>query len=177
MKIVIINGSPRKGNTLAAIEAFVKGIDVANKGHEVEVVDTYKLSVAPCKGCNACECYKGCIDKDDTNMIVDKLVAADMIVFATPVYWWGITAQLKMVIDKCYCKGAYIKNKQVGLIVVGGAATSDGQYDLIKQQFNCIEQYLDWNIVFFNKFSASKTTDLAANESAMVEMLEVGKNI
>ena len=108
MKILVLNGSPRKGNTLTAINSFVKGVSCE---HEVEVVDTYKLDVSPCTGCRACQCYKGCVAKDDSNMIVDKIVNADLLVFATPVYWWGITAQLKMVIDKCYCKGAYLKNK------------------------------------------------------------------
>ncbi len=177
MKIVILNGSPRKGNTYTAISTLVAGIDAAGKDHEVEVVDTYKLDVAPCKGCNACGCYKGCVDQDDTNMIVDKLVAADMIVFATPVYWWGMTAQLKLVIDKCYCKGAYIKDKAIGLLIVGGAATSDGQYDLIKTQFNCIEQYLGWDMKFFGKYSASKTSDLAGNQAYVDELMEFGKNI
>ena len=105
MKILVLNGSPRKGNTLTAINSFVKGVSCE---HEVEVVDTYKLDVSPCTGCRACQCYKGCVAKDDSNMIVDKIVDADLLVFATPVYWWGITAQLKMVIDKCYCKGAYL---------------------------------------------------------------------
>ena len=108
MKILVLNGSPRKGNTLAAITAFTRGV---SSKHELEVVDTYKLKVSPCKGCGACQCYKGCVAKDDSNMIVDKIVEADVVVFATPVYWWGITAQMKMVIDKCYCKGALLKNK------------------------------------------------------------------
>ena len=118
MKIAVINGSARKGNTQTAIEAFAKG---ASDRHEVEVIAADKLQIAPCKGCGACECYKGCIDKDDTNPIIDKLADADMILFATPVYWWGITAQTKLVIDKCYCRGMQLKEKKVGLIVVGGS--------------------------------------------------------
>ena len=78
MKILVLNGSPRKGNTLTAIDAFVEG--VSNK-HELEVVDTYKLNVSPCMGCGACQCYKGCVAKDDSNMIVDKIVEADVVVF------------------------------------------------------------------------------------------------
>ena len=56
MKILVLNGSPRKGNTLTAINSFVKGVSCE---HEVEVVDTYKLDVSPCTGCRACQCYKG----------------------------------------------------------------------------------------------------------------------
>ena len=171
MKILVLNGSPRKGNTLTAITAFAKG--VSNK-HELEVVDTYKLKVSPCKGCGACQCYKGCVAKDDSNMIVDKIVEADVVVFATPVYWWGITAQMKMVIDKCYCKGALLKNKKAGIIVVGGAETYDKQYKLIKSQFDCISEYLAWDILFYNAYSATKTDDLANNESSIRELEHLG---
>lgn len=174
MKIVIVNGSPRKGNTYSAINALKSGIDTTNS---VEVIEADKLNISGCKGCNACQCTNGCIAKDDTNMVVDKLVDADMIIFATPVYWWGITAQLKLVIDKCYCKGALIKNKKVGLIVIGGASIDDEQYDLIEKQFRCIENYLGWNICFSRKYSASGINDLADNREVMDELRLLGSNL
>ena len=109
MKIVIINGSARKGNTLTAINAFIKG---ASEKNEIEIIEPDKLNIAPCKGCGVCQCSKGCVDKDDTNPTIDKIAAADMILFATPVYWWGMSAQLKLIIDKCYCRGLQLKNKK-----------------------------------------------------------------
>lgn len=78
MKIAIINGSARKGNTLTAINSFIKG---ASEGNEIEVINPDKLNIAPCKGCGACQCHKGCVDKDDTNPTIDKVAAADMILF------------------------------------------------------------------------------------------------
>ena len=83
MKIAVVNGSPRKGNTAAAIEAVLSGI---GSNHEIDIIDLNRLNISPCKGCGACQCYKGCVDKDDTNPTVDKVADADMIVFATPVY-------------------------------------------------------------------------------------------
>ena len=62
MKIAIINGSARKGNTLTAINSFIKG---ASEGNEIEVINPDKLNIAPCKGCGACQCHKGCVDKPD----------------------------------------------------------------------------------------------------------------
>ena len=67
MKIVILNGSPRKGNTVTAIQMFT---ECAQKRHEVEIVDTYKLNVSACMGCGVCECHKGCVANDDSNFIV-----------------------------------------------------------------------------------------------------------
>lgn len=173
MKIVIVNGSPRKGNTVAAIGAFVNGL----KDHEVEIIDADKVNISPCRGCGACECYKGCVAGDDSNAIIDKLVAADMIVFASPVYWWGITAQIKKVIDKCYCKAAYLKNKKIGMIIVGAASTDNEQYGIIGSQFNCIAKYLDWDIAFYNSYSASAADELAANADAMKELEELAAQI
>ena len=71
MKVIIINGSARKGNTLTAIEAFVKG---ASEKNEIEIIEPDKLNIAPCKGCGACQCSKGCVDKDDTNPTIDKIM-------------------------------------------------------------------------------------------------------
>ena len=82
MKIVIINGSARKGNTLTAINAFIKG---ASEKNEIEIIEPDKLNIAPCRGCGVCQCSKGCVDKDDTNPTIDKIAAADMILFATPL--------------------------------------------------------------------------------------------
>ena len=70
MNIVIVNGSARKGNTLTAIEAFTKGASGKNK---IEIIEPDKLNIAYCKGCGACQCYKGCVDKDDTNPTIEKI--------------------------------------------------------------------------------------------------------
>ena len=174
MKIVLINGSARKGNTLAAINAFAKGASAAN---EIEVIEPDKLQIAPCKGCGACQCHKGCVDKDDTNSTIDKIAAADMILFATPVYWWGITAQIKQVIDKCYCRGMQMKNKKVGIIVIGGAPVGDEQYDLIRRQFECMADYLSWNVLFYRPYSANAKDELAKDVEVMKELETLGRDV
>ena len=174
MKIVIVNGSPRKGNTNAAIEAFVSG---AEKNNDIEMIKADKLNISGCKGCGVCQCTKGCVAKDDTNETIDKLVGADMIVFATPVYWWGMTAQLKLVIDKCYCKGVQLKGKEVGFIVIGGAPTDNVQYELIDKQFECMAQYLNWNIKFSKKYSTNAVNDLADNSEVISGLKEEGSRI
>ncbi len=173
MRIVIINGSARKGNTLTAIEAFAEGA----VGNEIEVIAPEKLNVAPCKGCGVCQCINGCVDSDDTNATIDKIVAADVIVFATPVYWWGITAQLKLIIDKCYCRGLHLKNKKVGVLVVGAAPVDSIQYELIDKQFQCITDYLSWDMLFKKSYSASDRMDLSQNAEAIAELKELGRNL
>ena len=174
MKIVIINGSARKGNTLTAIHVFVKGASIRN---EIEIIEPEKLHIAFCKGCGACQCYKGCVDKDDTNPTIDKIVAADIILFATPVYWWGMSAQMKLVIDKCYCRGLQLKNKKVGTIVVGGSPIDSIQYELIHKQFDCMAKYLSWNLLFQKSYYATAKDELAKNTDALKELENIGKNL
>ena len=172
MKVIIINGSARKGNTLTAIEAFVKG---ASEKNEIEIIEPDKLNIAPCKGCGVCQCSKGCVDKDDTNPTIDKIAAADMILFATPVYWWGMSAQLKLIIDKCYCRGLQLKNKKVGTIVVGGSPVDSIQYELIDKQFDCMAKYLSWNLLFQKSYYATAKDELSKNQDAMKELEDIGK--
>lgn len=172
MRIVIINGSARKGNTLTAINAFVKG---ASGKNEIEIIQPHKLDIAPCKGCGACQCHKGCVDKDDTNDTIDKIAAADMILFATPVYWWGMSAQLKLVIDKCYCRGLALKGKNVGIIVIGGSPTDNIQYELIRRQFECMAEYLSWKILFHKSYYANAKDELGKNADIVKELELLGE--
>ena len=174
MKIIVINGSARKGNTLTAINAFVKG---AGEKNEIEIIAPDKLNISPCMGCGVCQCHKGCVAKDDTNPTIDKIAAADMILFATPFYWWGMTGQLKLVIDKCYCRGMQMKGKKVGFIVVGGASTDNIQYELIGKQFECMAEYLSWDILFSKSYSANGKDELAENADVMEELETLGKNV
>ena len=93
MKIIIINGSARKGNTLTAINAFIKG---ASEKNEIEVIEPDKMQIAPCKGCGACQCHKGCVDNDDTNPTIDKIAAADMILLQHLYIGGGCRRQLSL---------------------------------------------------------------------------------
>lgn len=171
MKITIVNGSARKGNSAAMIEAFCGGA----KQHEVEVIAADRVNMAFCKGCNVCECHKGCVDQDDTNPVVDKLVASDMILFVTPVYWWGMSAQLKLVIDKCYSKGYQLKGKKIGVLVVGGSPLDEEQYVLIERQFRCMAEYLQWEICFYRSYFANDRDELRNDPAVMAEVAELGQ--
>ena len=156
------------------LAAFIKG---ASEKNEIEIIEPDKLNIAPCKGCGVCQCSKGCVDKDDTNPTIDKIAAADMILFATPVYWWGMSAQLKLVIDKCYCRGLQLKNKKVGTIVVGGSPVDSIQYELIDKQFDCMAKYLSWDMLFNKSYYATARDELEKNKNSMNELEGIGKNL
>ena len=90
-----------------------------------------------------------------------------MILFATPVYWWGMSAQMKLIIDKCYCRGLQLKNKKVGTIVVGGSPVDSIQYELIDKQFGCMAKYLSWDMLFQKSYYATDSDELAKNKDSI----------
>lgn len=180
MKVLIVNGSPRlNGNTKTALKAAAEGI-VENCEHDVEFIDAAKYDVKGCMGCDSCKKNGGvCVIKDDGNVLVDKICEADIVIFGSPVYWWGITAQLKALIDRIYCKNAILNElkKKIGIIAVGAAELSDKEYELISGQFECICEYLNWDLIIDEKISAWAVGDLAKDSEKMAELKNLWKKI
>jgi len=99
-KVIALAGSPRKrGNTGLLLEAAVKGAREA--GGEVDVVYTNSLKIRPCQGCNSCAKLAGCIYQDDMTGLIEAFKAADAFIVSSPVYFGSVSAQLKLVIDRC----------------------------------------------------------------------------
>lgn len=101
-KVLILAGSPRlHGNSGILSDEFARGAKAA--GCEVEKIEIQRKKVAGCLGCNACYKNEGvCVQKDDMTEIREKMIAADIIVLASPIYFYSMTAQLKAVIDRTY---------------------------------------------------------------------------
>ena len=100
--IVVLSGSVRRGgNTELLVQAFVDG---ANKNNSVEVISVADYKVNPCIGCNTCFDREGheCFQKDDMTKVYEKLKMADVLVIASPVYFYGVSAQLKVLIDRLH---------------------------------------------------------------------------
>ena len=101
MQITVIEGSPHlKGASSTIANRFVEG--AVEAGHTVEVVEVVRLKVGMCRACNACETSGPCIQDDDMKSIRAKVMSSDLVVFVTPVYFCGFSAQLKTVIDRFY---------------------------------------------------------------------------
>lgn len=98
-KILILSTSPRKGgNSDTLAEEFAKGAQEA--GHEVEKIGLWDKTIGFCRGCLTCQRTKRCIIRDDADMIVPKMQAADVIVFATPIYYYEMSGQMKTMLDR-----------------------------------------------------------------------------
>lgn len=111
--IVVVRGGGRpRGNTAQLVEHFARGAREA--GHEVDIFSLDQYKVNGCLGCNACRYGKPCVQKDDLNMIAPKLIAADCIVFASPLYFWTISSKLKALIERFYCLAEFDDNPPLG---------------------------------------------------------------
>lgn len=98
-KVLIISTSPRKGgNSDALADAFAKG--AAEAGHDAEKICLYGKTVHFCKGCLACQQTQRCVIRDDADAIVQKMKTADIIAFATPIYYYEMCGQMKTLLDR-----------------------------------------------------------------------------
>jgi len=161
------------------LEQFEKGLKENLGNPEITTLDLKKISLLPCLGCEECTSNGGlCVQKDETNDVIKYVIEADALILGSPIYWWGMTAQMKTFIDKWYCLGGHkkdIKPKKVGHFSVGGASVGAIQYSLISSQYDSIFDYLGWNIVFGKTASAMNVGEVFRNETLMAECYDLWK--
>lgn len=98
-KVFVLSTSPRRGgNSETLADAFIKGAEEA--GHETEKVCLYDRQIGFCKGCLACQVTEKCVIQDDVENILERMKTADVIVFATPVYFYEMSGQMKTLLDR-----------------------------------------------------------------------------
>ena len=98
-KVLVISSSPRKNsNSDALADAFVEGAKAA--GHSVEKISLRDKTINFCKGCLACQKTKRCVQHDDADLIAQKMLHADVLCFATPIYYYAVSGQLKTMLDR-----------------------------------------------------------------------------
>ncbi len=181
MNALILNGSPRKnGNTSHALRAIEDGL---KRNHTVESLNVYNFTFRPCRNCDACKRNGGnCIQADDTVKIINKVTDADLIIFGSPVYWWGISAQLKDVVDKFYSRDDESKptlrtKKKIGIVACGADSLTNPEYKLISDQFHCIAEFLGWEVVLDESICAAAADDLAKDAARLAELTETAAKL
>ena len=143
MKILVITGSPRKnGNSATLADHFIKGAKEA--GHEVVRFDAAFKKVHPCIACNSCGMNGPCVFKDDFEFVRKHIVEADCVVFATPMYYFGISAQLKAVIDRFYAINGSIHVPKKAVLLMTYANTAASEAVPIKSHYDVLLKYLGW---------------------------------
>lgn len=146
MKILVLTGSPRKnGNSNILVDNFIKGAE--ENGHKVVRFDAAFKNVHPCMACDRCGMSGECVFKDDFGFVKENIVDADMVVFATPMYYFGISAQLKTIIDRFYSINGKIHTPKKSALFMTYADTRAIEAEPIKKHYETLLNYLSWTNV------------------------------
>ena len=175
MNIVVLSGSPRKGaNTDTMVEAFA---ETAREGsNAVEIVRVASKKIAGCLGCQYCAAHEGtCVQKDDMADVMESLKNADMVVFASPIYWFDITAQEKAVIDRLYAFGATgFPFTKTALLL---DSHSDGVYDAAITAYKVACAYCKWEDQGIVTISGMEERDSMASSPKLEEVRELARKL
>ena len=175
-KVLVLSASFRKhGNSDLLCDEFARGAKEA--GHEVEKIFINDKNINFCRGCGVCNTTHKCIQKDDMAEILDKMVSADVIVMATPIYFYTMNGQMKTLIDRTVPRYTEISNKDFYFII---AAADDNKANMQRalEGFrgfteDCLDGAKEKGIVY--GVGAWKVGEIK-NSPAMQEAYEMGKN-
>ena len=182
-KVIVFLGSPRKkGNSAILAAQIAKGAKAA--GAKVETIYLQGLKIAPCRSCYACQKEKsrGCAIKDEMQALYPKLLAAGAWVIASPVYWFTMSAQTKIFMDRCFALPAYVKNpfagKRIAIAMSYGDADPFGSGCVnALRTFQDAFNYTGAKIVGMVYGSAYGAGEIRANDVLMKAAGELGKEL
>jgi multimeric flavodoxin WrbA len=169
MKIITILGSPRrKGNTSTALDMLEESL--VSQGHQTERINVVDYKINGCLGCTACFTKKdrpNCVQHDDAKTVFDRMMSADVIVYASPLYGYSFPAQMKSLIDRHFCfvtepglpnQSSVIEGKRVALLITSSRSEEDNT-DLIQVSFDRQMSELKCNVVGKYIIANSNTPD------------------
>jgi multimeric flavodoxin WrbA len=182
-KVLVLLGSPRKkGNSALLAERIAKG--AKSVGAKVETLFLHGMNIAPCKSCYACQKpdSKGCSISDDMQSVYKKLLEADAWVIASPVYWFTMSAQTKLWMDRCFALPAYAEQPFAGkriaiAMTYGDTDPFDSGCVNALRTFQDAYRYAQATIVGMVYGSAVDAGEIKNNETLMKEAEELGKQL
>lgn len=149
-KVVILNGSPRKGGNCDLLcDKFAQG--ALSAGNSVEKIDVAQKKIGYCRACYFCNDGGVCAVKDDMPVILQKMIDCDVLVLASPVYFYSMAAQLKAVIDRTVARYTELRNKEMYYIMTAAEDTAtvmDGTLACMRGFADCVEGSKEMGILF-----------------------------
>lgn len=144
MKIVVLNSSPhKKGTSVLLTEEFIRG--AAEAGHDIYRFDAAFEDVGACTGCDACLSSGTCVKKDSMKKLNPYLLNADLIVFVTPLYYFGMSAQLKLVIDRFYSNNSRImRSNNKSMLFATSWDAYDWTMEALEHHYDTLVKYLNF---------------------------------
>ena len=176
-RILIISGSPRlHGNSDILCGEFKRG--ALEAGHEVEKINLGAKKINYCLGCGVCNATGKCVQKDDMAEILQKMIKADVIVLASPVYFYAMNGEMKTFIDRTVPQYTKISDKDFYFIITA-ADTIQKNMDKVIEGFrgftaDCLENAHEKGIVY--GLGAWQKGEIEHNHEAMLQAYEFGKN-
>ena len=176
-KVLILEGSPRaNGNSCILSGEFARGAEEA--GHSVEKVLVARKKLSGCLGCNACYRSGGvCVQKDDMAEIREKMLEADVIVLASPIYFYSMTAQMKTLIDRTYAFFNELKGKTFYFIITCAATDASFTETMLASLRGftcCVPEAKEGGVVL--GIGAMEAGEVRTS-TAMQQAYEMGKNL
>lgn len=177
MKILALMGSPRKGsNTDILLDKVLEG--AKTNGHNSEKIYLYNQEIGPCIACYGCtEGELNCVQNDGMQEIYPKMDEADIIIFGTPIYWFGSTGPMKNLIDRLF---PYIRNNRIigkkALLVspsTGGPRTSDLLIETLKRSLGFLKMKYIGDFIT----RASSRAEIKENEEELKRAYELGVSL
>lgn len=182
-EIVVVKGSPRReGNSALLAEQVAEGARSA--GARVDSFYLHGMDIRACDACDAChsEPYRGCIIDDDMQLIYPKLLDADAIVIASPVYWFTMSAQTKLFMDRCYAlvdtDGYALRGKRFAIVMTYGDTDpfASGAVNAFRT-FQDGLRFIGAEIAGFVYGSADAPGDIRLDTATMARAYELGKSL
>lgn len=176
-KVLILSSSPRKGgNSEALAAAFAEGAKEA--GNQVETIYLREKQYSFCRGCLACQSIGHCVINDDTIEIVKKMHDADVLVFASPVYYYSISGQLKTMLDRANplfgSDYAFTKAYLLAAAAEDGDETFEGSEKAVQGWIDCFDRCELAGTVYAG--GVTEVGDIAGHP-AIAKAREMGKSI
>ena len=177
MKIIVLQGSPnRHGSSNTLAEEFIRGAE--ENGHTVQIVDVAHADIHPCSGCVACGYEGPCTQKDDMEQIRADILAADMLVFVTPLYYYGMSAQLKILIDRFCAFNSSLTAKHIKSALIAAAWNSDNwTFDALGAHYQTLVRYLVLDDQGMVLGRGCGTPSMTSRSSFMQEAYALGKRM
>lgn len=148
------------------------------KGHEVIRFDVAKMNINSCGGCVACGYEGPCVMKDDNEIIKKEILSSDMLVFATPLYYYGFTSQIKKVIDRFCSYNSSLHNKKIKSVLLAVAWNSDDwTFDALKTYYDTLVRYCHFEDKGMILGYGCGTPSMTRNSKYIDESYELGKSI
>lgn len=143
MRIVVLEGSPnKKGSSNLLADAFIRGAKEA--GHAVEIIDAAHADLHLCTGCVHCGYEGPCVQKDDMELFRKQILRADMLVFVTPLYYYGMSAQLKILVDRFCAINSSIHRKNMKSALIAAAWNADDwTFEALECHYKTLVRYLN----------------------------------